>query len=143
MKPSPLDLRQRVLAAVDEGRLTRGQIAQRFSVCTSWIRRLVQRRRETGAIAPLPHRGGPAPKLGEAHRRRLGELVGGQPDATLDELRRRLGEPVGVMTICRALRALRLPLKKSPKGPPSRAGRTSPGSGASTARRSAGSTPDG
>jgi transposase len=136
MKPYSMDLRQRVLAAVDAGQQTRGQIAQRFSVSTSWIRRLVQRRRETGAIAPRPHRSGPRPKLDEPRLARLRELVGRQPDATLAELRDRLAEPVSLMTVCRALRRLRLPLKKSPSGPPSRPGRTSRGSGPSTRPRS-------
>jgi transposase len=120
MRPYSLDLRQRVLAVVDEGKLPRGRIAHLFSVSASWIRRLVQRRRQTGSIAPLPHRGGPQPKLGEEHLQRLRELVREKSDATLEELRGRLGAPVSLMTVCRALQGLRLPLKKRPSGPPSR-----------------------
>ena len=132
MKPYSLDLRQRVLAAVDEAKLTRPQIAHLFRVSASWIRSLVQRRRETGSIEPRPHRGGPKPKLSEGHLERLRELVREKPDATLEELRGRLGAPAGIMTLCRALRRLRLPLKKSPSGPPSRTAPTSPGSASST-----------
>lgn len=128
-----LDLRQRVLMAVDAKTATRAAIAERFQVSTSWIRRLVQRRRETGSIAPRPHRGGPAPSLGPAERERLRALVAQQADATLAELRDRLAAPVGIMTIARALKALRLPLKKSRSGRPSRTGPTSPDCGKSTA----------
>ncbi len=135
-----LDLRTRVLAAVDAQDGTRGAIAARFSVSTAWIRRLVQRRRVTGSIAPLPHRGGPAPTLGPAECDRLRGLVERQADATLAELRDRLGAPVGLMTIARALRALRLPLKKSRSAPPSRTGPMSPGSGPSTGPPCRGST---
>jgi transposase len=124
MKPISLDLRQRVLAAVVEGKSTRGEIAERFSVCKSWIRRLLQRLRETGSIASLPHRGGPKPKLNDEHLQRLRELSEAQSDATLDELRVRLGEPVCEMTICRALQQLRLPLKKSRTTPASKTGLT-------------------
>jgi transposase len=131
MKPYSLDLRQRVLAAVDEGQQTRGQIAQRFAVSTSWIRRLVQRRRATASIAPRPQRRGPAPKRDEPRLARLRELVGRQPDATLAELRDRLAEPVSLMTVCRALRRLRLPLKKV------RAGRRAGPAGHSAAARRA------
>jgi transposase len=138
--PYSLDLRQRVLAAVDAKAATRDAIAARFDVSTAWIRRLVQRRRQTGAIAPLPHRGGPAPALGPDHRDRLRELVADRPDATLAELRDRLAAPVGIMTVARALKALRLPLKKSRTGRPSRTGRMSPGSGPSTGPRSRAST---
>ena len=131
MRPYSLDLRQRVLAAVDEAKLPRGRVARLFGVSASWVRRLVQRRR-AGSIEPLPHRGGPRPKLGEEHLRRLRELVREKPDATLEELRGRLGAAVSVMTICRALRGLRLPLKKSRSGPPRRRARTWPASAGST-----------
>jgi len=135
-----LDLRHRVLAAVDAKDGTRAAIAARFQVSTAWIRRLVQRRRQTGSIEPRPHAGGPAPALGPGHHDRLRGLVEHQPDATLAELRDRLAAPVGIMTIARALKALRRPLKKSRSGRPSRAGRTSPASGPSSGRRSPAST---
>jgi transposase len=124
MKPISLDLRQRVLAAVVEGKSTRGEIAKRFTVCKSWIRRLLQRLRETGSIEALPPRGGPPPKLTAEHLERLRALSVAQPDATLDELRIRLGEPVCEMTICRGLKQLKLPLKKSRITPASRIGPT-------------------
>ena len=112
MKPLSIDLRQRVLAAVDAGQLSHEAIAVQFSVSESWIRRLVQRRRETGVIEPRPHGGGRPPKLDEQALRRLKELVLAQRDATLAELRERLGQPVGIMTIARALQRLQLPQKK-------------------------------
>jgi hypothetical protein len=58
-----MDLRERVVAACDEGIDTRAEIADRFSASESWIRRLLQRRRETGSIAPKPPRRGPDPGL--------------------------------------------------------------------------------
>ena len=38
-----MDLRERVVAACDEGGDTRAEIAERFSVSGSWVRRLLQR----------------------------------------------------------------------------------------------------
>jgi transposase len=140
MKPYSLDLRQRVLAAVEEGNSSRGEIAERFSVCKSWIRRLLQRLRETGSIEPLPHGGGRPPKLDDTHLERLRELSAQQSDATLNELRDRLGEPVSQMTICRGLQRLQLPLKKSRTTPASRIGPTSRESGSSIERPSSDST---
>ncbi len=62
-----MDLRERVVAACDEGFDTRAEVAERFSVSESWVRRLLQRRRETGSIAPKPRGGGKAPAFdGEA-----------------------------------------------------------------------------
>jgi hypothetical protein len=48
----------------------------------------------------------------EQHRQRLAEWVRQTPDATLDELRLRLGAPVSRATIGRAVLALGLRLKK-------------------------------
>jgi transposase len=124
MKPYSLDLRERVLAAVDDDRQTRGEIALRFSVSPAWIRRLVQRRRQTGSIAPLPRRSGPLPKLRDGQLDRLRELIAQKADATLAELRASLGEPVGISTLWRAVQKLRLPLKKSPSGPRNSRART-------------------
>jgi transposase len=132
MKAYSLDLRQKVLAAVDAGKLSRRAIAEAFSVSASWVRRLVQRRRQTGSIEPRPQRHGPAPKLDEPRLQRLRELVHQQSDATLAELRDRLAEPVSAVTVCRALQKLRLPLKKSPSGPPSNPAPTCESSGGST-----------
>lgn len=52
MRPYSMDLRKRVVAACDARDGSRETIAQRFGVSTAWIRRLLQRRRETGSIAP-------------------------------------------------------------------------------------------
>ena len=59
-------------------------------------------------------------------RDRLAELVKEKPDATLVELRDRLGISVTPWAICKALRELELTYKKSRSAPPSRTGRTSP-----------------
>src|SRR5436305_14095431 len=103
MQPYSQDLRERVVRACDEGRRTRRQIAALFGVSTAWIRRLLQRRRETGSFAAKPHAGGPRPKLGANQRRQLVELVAEQPDATLAELRQGLCAFVHLSTLWRAL----------------------------------------
>lgn len=108
------DLRQRVVQACDDGMLTREEIADQFQVSTAWIRRLLQRRRETGSFSALRGRTGPKPKLTEAHQARLLRLVEKHPDATLMELKRRGRFSCSVCTIHRALKSLGLSLKKSP-----------------------------
>jgi transposase len=130
------DLRRRVARACDDGLLSRTQIAALFGVSPAWVRRLLQRRRETGSLAASPWNGGPRPKLGDAQRQQLAELVRHDPDATLKELQARLGAGVSVSILCRALQTLRLPLKKKRSGPMSRAGRTSPARGRSGRRPS-------
>ena len=52
MKPYSMDLRERVVEAVDECKQTKWEISLRFQASPAWIRRLLQRRRETGSIQP-------------------------------------------------------------------------------------------
>ena len=51
--PYSQDLRDRVLAACDRAMKTK-QIADLFGVSRSWVRRVKQRRREYGEVAPRP-----------------------------------------------------------------------------------------
>jgi transposase len=106
------DLRERIIAAVARGEHSLRQLAQLFSVSLSCIMRLLQRHRQTGSVQPKPHAGGPRPTLDDQAQARLRELVGVQPDATLAELRDRLGIPCSLLTIARALRRQRLTRKK-------------------------------
>jgi transposase len=116
-----LDLRTRVLAACDCGLTTRAA-ATKYSVSESWVRRLKQRRRDTGEVAPRRPR--PRPPTLAPHLDRLRELVAAHPDATLKELRSLLGVAVCVATLWAALRRLGLTVKKKCSGRPSRTGRT-------------------
>lgn len=117
------DLRKRVLEDCDAGLRTR-EVATKYRVSESWVRRLKQRRRETGEIAP--RRSGT--KQGPtwlAYADKLRQLVDEQPDATLGELRERLGQNVSVQTLSRALRALQLTFKKKSSALPSKTGQMS------------------
>ena len=109
------DLRERIVAAVERGGYTLRQLAALFSVDVSVIVRLRQRKRQTGSIAPKPHRGGRCRKLDDATQGRLLELVRQQPDATLAELRQQLGVVCGLTTIHRALKRHGITRKKKSK----------------------------
>ena len=118
--PYSQDLRDRVLAAYDRGMPTQ-QIAEMFGVSQAWARRVKQRRRETGETAPRPMGGARADQDRPA---RLVELVREQPDATLTELRERLGVACAISTVCMALKRLGLSFKKdAPRGGAGSAGR--------------------
>jgi transposase len=119
-----MDLRERVVAACDEGVDTRAEIAERFSVSESWVRRLSQRRRESGSIAPRPRGGGQPPAFDAEAAGRLREAVAADPDATLKELAAASGVACSTSAVGRALNRLRITRKKSRSGPPNRTGRT-------------------
>jgi transposase len=108
-RPYSQDLRDRVLAAYDQGMQTK-QIATLFNVCASWARRLKQRRRETGETT---HRPMGAPVVWKVDRSRLVELVQERPDATLAELRKSLDVQCALSTICTALKKLGFSYKKN------------------------------
>ena len=117
-----MDLRERVVAACDEGIDTRAEIAERFSVSESWIRRLLQRRRETGSIAPRPRGGGQPPAFDSDAGERLRKAVAADNDATLKQLAVAVGVACSTSAVDRALRRLGITRKKSRSAPPSRTG---------------------
>jgi transposase len=131
MRTYSMDLRTRVLAACDAGQ-SNDAVAGTFQVSTAWIRRLKQRRRETGSCAAkVPQRSG-APN--QVHAESLRQLVEQRPDATLQELREALGLKASLATICRLLQRLRLTVKKKWTGQRSRTARMSHVSGRSGKR---------
>lgn len=116
------DLRDRVIAARDEGLKTR-RVARLFKVSESWVRRIMQRRREHGQTAARPRGGATVVKI---DLERLRQLVQQQPDATTQELHRRLGVACSESAVGMALQRLGLSFKKRRSTPPSRTGPMSP-----------------
>lgn len=112
MKAYSMDLRERVLADCDDGMAT-AEVADAHRVSAAWVRRLKQRRRETGEVAPRVARPGP-PQVLAGESDRLREVVRANPDRTAAEYRQLLGTPAATVTVWRALRRLGLTHKKSP-----------------------------
>jgi transposase len=115
MVPYPKELRIRVVAAVEHGDLTIGEVAEVFSVGKTFVKKMLRLQRAGDDLAPRQG-GGSAPKLTATDRALLREAVAQQPDVTLAECQARLAAQgsgrVSVPTICRALQQLRLPRKK-------------------------------
>jgi transposase len=112
MKPLSQDLRERIIAAVDNREGSRRAIARRFQVNTSTVTRLLQLRRQTGAIEPRPHGGGRPPTLDQDGLERLHAKVQEQPDTTLEALRQDLAPDGSLMIIWRGLKKLDITRKK-------------------------------
>lgn len=128
MKPYSMDLRERVLSACDDGTGT-AEVAETFEVSAAWVRRLKQRRRETGQIGPrVPARFGPKPALAD-DADRLRQVVRDHPGLSAAEYRDRLEVGVVPLTVWRALRRLGFTFKKNHSGQPNRTARMSPPSG--------------
>ncbi len=82
-KPCSLELRERVVDAVESG-ASRREAAEWFDVSASSAVRWMQRRQATGSIAAKPNGGSISPL--EAHADFLLALIVKQPDLTLDEI---------------------------------------------------------
>jgi transposase len=112
MRSYSIDVRERIVTAVEAGEHSLRALAELFCVDLSTIVRLLQRFRTTGSVQPKPHGGGPRPKLDAQTSARLLELVRQQPDATLAELRDRLGVDCSIATIFRTLKRNGITRKK-------------------------------
>lgn len=115
MNTYPLELRQRVIKAVDNKIGTKKEIAETFSVSTSWIRKLLQRRRKTGTLEPSSRTQGRKPAFRGADLEQLNTFVQENPDSTLEEIRKHFSGKVNcsIVAIHNALKRLDWRYKKN------------------------------
>ena len=122
MRAYSMDLRERVLAAVDRS-TPRKEIVRTLGVSEPTIRRYLRLRRETGSVAPKPP---PKPtfSIGQSveQRRALWKQLVVHDDATLERhcqlWERKKGVKVSISTMSRAIRRLGWTLKKRVWVPP-------------------------
>jgi transposase len=117
-----MDFRRAVAAAYDECGSS-AEVAEQFGCSESWVRRLIQRRREMGSLEPFKHTLPDQRAYDDADEQRIRELIREKPDATLAEVAALMAKPVHLCTVSRTLDRLGLPRKKSPRMPPSRTAR--------------------
>jgi transposase len=118
-----LDLRQKILQACERRLGSQRALADLFGVSLSFVEKLLRRHRTTGDLAPKPHAGGQRPCLDVAADTLVRQLVHENTDITLEELCARVADERGVRvslaTMCRVLKRLGLPRKKSRSTPAS------------------------
>jgi transposase len=106
-----MDLRERVAKAWDEIG-DADEIAATFRVSRAWVHRLIQRRRETGSLAPRkPTKFRSRVLAGQEAR--LAALITARPDATLAEIREALPTTAALSTLWLEIDRLRLTVKKN------------------------------
>ena len=138
-KPVSLDLRQRVIAAIDAGLSCRAAAA-RFDVAASAAVKWHRRWRDTGSAAPRAQGGDTRSGRIEALGPAILAMVEEAPDVTLAEIAERLerehGERFAPSTVHRFFRRHGWSFKKSPPMLPSRTAPTSPQRARPGSRRS-------
>ena len=111
MAPYSMDLRKRVARAWDASG-DADAIAANFEVSRAWVHRLIQRRRETGSLAPRKQTKFRSRVLA-GQEERLAALITARPDATLAELREALPTTAALSTLWREIDRLGLTVKKN------------------------------
>jgi transposase len=94
-RPLSIDLRERLISAVDGG-LSRRSAAERFGVAVSTAIKWVDQWRRTGDIRPRPQGGDKRSHPIEAHAAAILALVEQRPDLTLVEIALHLDEAHGL-----------------------------------------------
>jgi transposase len=115
MNTYPIELRHRVVKAVDNKIGTNKEIAEMFSVSVSWISKLLRRRNQTGSIEPLPRTQGRKPVFTGVDFERLNSFVRDNSDATLEEIQEHFAAKVdcSLVTIHNTLKRLGWRYKKN------------------------------
>lgn len=118
MKAYSLDLRTRIVEAVDRHVGSQGEVASLFGVSRSLVKKLLRQRRDTGSVAPKPHGGGHMPKLDAKKEAAVRfYILAVKNDASLAEVQRYVARrwKVGLSeaTVSRLLASLGLPRKKN------------------------------
>jgi transposase len=113
-------MRQRVAQEHDESGSSK-DVAHDNHCSESWVRKLIQNRRERGTLEPLTTaRHDDQHTYDDADLLAIRELIKNKPDATLAEVAEAIGKPVHIGTVSRTLKRMNPPRKKSPRTPPSR-----------------------
>ena len=116
-----VDLRQRIVEAVERQVGSKREIAQLFGVHESFLSKLLRQQRERGDLAPLPHGGGGQAKLSAGQWQQVARWIAATPDATLAELQEQVEQKlrvrVGLSTVWRGVESLGMTRKKRVSAP--------------------------
>jgi transposase len=111
------DLRTRVIDAWTAKEGTQAQLAERFKVSESFVKRVLRRYRTSGEKEAKPRGATVAPTIDEVTLNQVQRWIEQKPDILLKELCEKLAVQQGIQvsqsTMCRALQRLRLPRKKN------------------------------
>src|SRR5436189_6264802 len=112
MAPYSMDLRHRVARAWDGG-LDADTVAAKYDVSRAWVHRLIQRRRETGSLAPRKQTKFRRGALDGDQQTKLRALIAARPDATLTELRDAVPTSAALSTLWRTIDRFGLTVNKN------------------------------
>ena len=114
MKPTSIDLRERIVAAYDADEGTRQRIADRFKVSLGLVKKLLAQRKELGTIEPQYQNVGRNPAFDGENLKQLDKFLQKHTDATLIEIQEHFSGCVScsIQAIANALKRLGWRYKK-------------------------------
>ena len=114
MKPTSIDLRERIVAAYDAGEGNRQQVAERFKVSLGLVKKLLAQRRNLGTIEPQYQNVGRKPAFDGESLKQLDNFLQKHADATLIEIQEQFSGSVScsLQAIANAIRRLGWRYKK-------------------------------
>ena len=119
MKPYSIDLREKIVSAIEKGDSSVRKVAARFGVSKNCVERWMRQKRTEGHVVPRQQGGSVSPAM--AHHDQLMVIFEHRPDATLAEYCELLFEQTGLWvsqsTMCRIFQRLHLPRKKKRYAP--------------------------
>jgi transposase len=115
MQAYSVDLRQRIVSALEEAGATIDSVAQRFCVSSASVKRYKRQLHESGTLS-AKRWPGRVPKVATEQVERLKELVASRSDWTLQTLclnwNEQAGTQVSISVMARTLARLRITYKK-------------------------------
>jgi transposase len=113
MKALSMDLRTRIIAAVEEGKENMHEIAVRFAVHYKTVQKLKYQWRDLGTLEPKTHRAGRKRSLSDSQRNKLDKLIRENCSLTLEQLREKIQATCSTVTIWNEVRRLGHTYKKT------------------------------
>ena len=113
MKPTYIEIRERIIEAYEEGNHTQRELAALFGVSERTVGRLWRQWREQGDVRPDKIGGYRPPAIQGNALKRLKQAVRERPDATLAELREACGVDCSLVTVHNTLKRLGYRRKKN------------------------------
>ena len=111
------DLRTRVIDAWNAQEGTQSQLAERFKVSLSFVKRVLRRYRTSGQREAKPRGATLTPTIDGEALKRVQSWIEQKPDILLEELCGQLAKHQGIKvsqpTMCRAVQRLKMPRKKT------------------------------
>lgn len=111
------DLRTRVIDAWNTEEGSQAQLAERFKVSLSFVKRVLRRYRSSGQVDAKPRGATLGPTIDAETLKRVQSWIEDKPDIHLAELCEQLethqGIRVSQSTMCRAAQRLKMPRKKN------------------------------